>query len=386
LETLTIDERARGSLLGLAWGDVLGCPVEGWRRTEIQRVYGTYDGLPEEYPLDLIPSHEARRRLRPLGLHSNETQQALALINVCLAARPWSLGLWAQWLVVAMQRGAFRGYGRNLQEAAHKLSRGSPPEHAGSASAGMGAAMRAAPLGALFWDRAEELAKVAMESSFVTHGDIRAGALAFAVARASALLIGGAAPSEVRHRLPIDVDAVETEWLNGQFGWGIDRSAGHLVSQSIAAILGKDFLDFDALRQAISLHARPHLAAGVVKAHPNQGFVLLGGIHGLAMGLKLEGAPNELLCEMMRQGYDTATVGAICGSLLGARFGTGWIPLGRLRDRRRLESYADALVKRDAPPENRETFVLREYDLTLFERQFQSELVGAVSRPPRSAQ
>src|SRR3954467_11772730 len=131
-----MDERARGSLLGLAWGDVLGSPVEGWRRTEIERGYGVYNDLPDEYPLDLIPSRDARRRLRPLGMHSDDTQQALALINVCLTVRPWSLGLWGQWLVVAMQRGSFRGYGRNFQEAIHKLSRGSPPEHSGSPSAG----------------------------------------------------------------------------------------------------------------------------------------------------------------------------------------------------------------------------------------------------------
>ena len=376
-----MEERARGSLLGLAWGDVLGCPVEGWRRTEIQRVFGTYQGLPEEYPLNLIPTREARRRLRPLGLHSDDTQQALALTNVCLTVRPWSLGLWAQWLVVCTQRGAFRGYGRNFQEAAHKLTRGAPPEHAGSGSAGIGAAMRTAPLGALYRDQPEELARVAMESSLVTHGDIRAGAMAFAVAQAASLLIGGATASEVRERLPVDVAAVETGWLNGQRGWGIHRAAGHVVSETIAAILQQTPADFDTLRQLISVQARPHLAAGVVKAHPNQGFVLLGGVHALAMALWPEGAPNDLLCEIIRQGYDTDTVGAICGGVLGARFGTRWIPLDRLRDQERIEAYADALVTREAPPETREAFVEREYDLTLLEKQFQAELIGSPSRP-----
>lgn len=377
-----MEERARGSLLGLAWGDVLGSPVEGWRRTEIERVYGVYSDLPEDYPLDLIPSHETRRHLRPLGMHSDDTQQALALINVCLTVRPWSLGLWGQWLVVAMQRGAFRGYGRNFQEAIHKLSRGAPPEHSGSPSAGMGAAMRVAPLGALFRDREEELAKVAMESSLVTHGDIRAGALAFAIAQTTALLINGTPVSEVRRRLAGDVDAVETDWLNAQRGWGMDRSAGHIVSETIALILGQEFPDFDSLRQAISQASRPHLAAGFIKAHPNQGFVLLGGLHALVMGLWPECAPNDLLSEMIRQGYDTDTVAAICGGVLGARYGTGWIPLDRLRDRKRLEAYADALVSRDAPPENRETFVEKEYDLTLAEKQFQVDIVGRVSKPP----
>jgi hypothetical protein len=32
------DDRVRGSFLGLAWGDVFGCPVEGWRSGAIQQV------------------------------------------------------------------------------------------------------------------------------------------------------------------------------------------------------------------------------------------------------------------------------------------------------------------------------------------------------------
>jgi hypothetical protein len=31
-------DRVRGSFLGLAWGDVFGCPVEGWRSGAIQQV------------------------------------------------------------------------------------------------------------------------------------------------------------------------------------------------------------------------------------------------------------------------------------------------------------------------------------------------------------
>src|SRR5262249_33443523 len=154
-------------------------------------------------------------------------------------------GLWAQWLLVGMQRGAFRGYGRNFQEATHKLSRGAPPEHAGAKSAGMGAAITVAPLGAVYRGPPEELRDVAVGSSLVTHSDSRAGALAYAIARAVPLLVTGVPLSEVRRRLPSDVDMVEMEWLHGHRGWGIDRSAGNVVSESIAAILEQDFPDFD---------------------------------------------------------------------------------------------------------------------------------------------
>jgi ADP-ribosylglycohydrolase len=376
MDMLALEERARGSLLGLAWGDVLGCPIEGWRKEDVERVYGTYTSLPEEYPLERIhPTREVRRRLRPLGVHSDDTQQALALIAVCLAG-PWSPARWAEWLVVAMQRGALRGYGRNFQQAVHKLGRGSPPEHAGSASAGMGAAMRVTPLGALYRDKPDELAKVAMESSLVTHGDVRAGALAFAVARASALLIEGLTADAVRARLADDVAAVETAWLDQRPGWGIDRSGKHLVSRSIRDLFAALPRDLAGLRAVIAERAKPHLVPGFVNAQVNEGFVILGGLHGLAVGLFPSGTPAELLSSIMCQGNDTDTVGAIAGGLLGARFGIGWIPTPRLRDGLRLEVYADALVTRDGAPERRDGFIERERELTEEEKQFQNKMVA----------
>jgi ADP-ribosylglycohydrolase len=372
----TWEDRARGTLLGLAWGDVLGCPIEGWRKDDIDAVYGAYTTLPVEYPLDRIqPAREVRRRLRPLGIHSDDTQQALALIAVCLGG-PWSPARWAEWLVVAMQRGAMRGYGRNFQQAVHKLARGAPPEHAGSASAGMGAAMRIAPLGAIFRDKPEELAQVAMESSLVTHGDLRAGAIAYAVARSAALLIGGDDAAAVRARLADDVAAVELEWIEHRPGWGIDRSGKHLVSQEIRALFTALPRDLAGLRTILSERARPHLARGFTRAHVNQGFAILGGLHGLAVGLFPSGSPPELLASIMGQGQDTDTVGAIAGGLLGARFGAAWIPVDRLRDGPRLEVYADALVTRDGAPERRDGFIERERELTDEEKAYQVKMAA----------
>lgn len=370
------EDRARGTLLGLAWGDVLGCPIEGWRKEDIERAYGAYTTLPEAYPLDRIPpAREVRRKLRPLGVHSDDTQQALALIAVCLGG-PWSPARWAEWLVVLMQRGALRGYGRNFQQAVHKLARGAPPEHAGSSSAGMGAAMRAAPLGALFRDRPEELVQVTMESSLVTHGDLRAAAMAFAVARSAALLIGGESAEGVRARLADDVTAVELEWTEQHAGWGIDRTEKHLVSQEIRALFAALPPDLAALRATLSERAKPHLARGFTKAHVNQGFATLGGLHALAVALFPEGSPESLLASIMAQGEDTDTVGAIAGGLLGARFGTGWIPVDRLRDELRLGVYADALVTRDGEPERRDGFIERERELTEEEKRFQAEMIA----------
>ena len=76
--------------------------------------------------------------------------------------------------------------------------------------------MRIAPLGALYHDRLEVLAAVAMESSLTTHADLRAGAVAYAIARTAAGFVKDASPEQLIDELPGDVAAVEEEWLASQ--------------------------------------------------------------------------------------------------------------------------------------------------------------------------
>eukprot|EP01121_Diplochlamys_sp_Union-15-3_P009173 TRINITY_DN2480_c0_g1_i3.p2 TRINITY_DN2480_c0_g1~~TRINITY_DN2480_c0_g1_i3.p2 ORF type:complete len:108 (-),score=17.53 TRINITY_DN2480_c0_g1_i3:104-427(-) len=81
-----IVDKAKGSVLGLAWGDVLGCPIEGWKEFAIEKVYGTYPNLPKEHNLQSILSLSKKYLpKRKIGVHSDDTQQALALIHCCLS-------------------------------------------------------------------------------------------------------------------------------------------------------------------------------------------------------------------------------------------------------------------------------------------------------------
>jgi ADP-ribosylglycohydrolase len=92
------------------------------------------------------------------------------------------------------------------------------------------------------------------------------------------------------------------------------------------------------------------------------------------MALLPDVAPMESLSEIVRQGYDTDTVAAICGAVLGARLGMRWIPSERFADRERLEAYTDAIVEASALPEDRNEFLRREAELTRLEVDFQSDL------------
>lgn len=364
-------ERARGALLGLAWGDVLGCPVEGWRAVEIARHFSAYETLPHAYPPSILElSERRRRRLRPLGLHSDDTQQALALLGVVLDPTGWSTTAWVDWLVAGAEAHAWRGTGENFDAAVAALRQGVAPQRSGASSAGLGAAMRAGPLGAVF-ARPEQLATVVMEASLVTHRDLRAAAMAYAVAETVRRLVSGENAREVLDRLPSRVRGVEDAWLQAA-DWAVHSNAEHAVSTALEVLCLEPPTDLATLGKYVSQLARPFLTPRA-DVRPNQGFALLGGIHGLAAALLGEPEPGARLAAVVGKGDDTDTVGAICGTVLGARHGDGWIPTDRLADRSRLEQWADALADGGPPPETRAAFMRREAELTAWERSFQRQ-------------
>lgn len=418
----TPHDRRRGALLGLAWGDVFGAPMEGWTPAAITAFFGDCHTLIPDWPPEArgLPPRQ-RKRLRPIGLHTDDTQQAIALLAIALTG--WHPERWAATLLRGFEANAWRGFGRNFIAAVHQLRKGTPPGRAGSPSAGIGAAMRTGPLGALL--TGDALRDAVYQSTLTTHADIRAAAIAHAVAWTVSQLIEARPLPDIRAALPAAVAAAEARWLAPDPDWTHDRAAGHQISHTLAALLTDPMPDAATLRQHISDHARPHLAAGrtagfgpvepvelvrgaasgvvdprrypastaglrlaagaasgalggstwphpaFTRAAPNQGFALLGGAHALLMSLRDDIDPQATLTEIVRQGDDTDTVAAIAGSLLGARFGTAWIPTDRLLDAPRLTAWADALATAAPPPETRGAFFAAEAAHTRAERQFQ---------------
>ena len=133
-----------------------------------------------------------------------------------------------------------------------------------------------------------------------------------------------------------------------------------------------------ALRTFISKNAKPFLKEGFNKSHPNQGFAGLGGLHGLCMSL-LPGNvnPQEILNTIVKIGYDVDTVAAIAGSVLGARFGTSWIPIERLQDVERLTKYANLIVDCESEKmESFEEFIATELKWTNDEKTYKYEMMS----------
>lgn len=374
---MQVENQIKGSLYGLIWGDVLGCPVETWKEQEIIAVYGAYKALPTSYPLDKIKQSDKTRvkRLRPIGLYSDDGQQALALINTCLQPKGYHSMNWRNLLVNGMEKGAWRGIGGFFTKAVNRMQKGVRTDQAGSHSAGIGSAMRVGPLGAIYRNDPKQLLTVSLESSLMTHADIRAATFSYLIAWTVSSFINGKSVEDITAVLAEEAKKAENTILSDYKHWNIDVSGKHQVSEAVATLLSQPVKDIHTLRKEISAFAKPYLADGFSKAHPNQGFVLTGGLHALSVALQEEiSSPNEALLDIIRLGYDTDTVAAIAGTILGARFGHEWIDQTKLMEQARIESAANALVSLENAPESAKTFLAHEVALTNQEKEFQRNL------------
>src|SRR5437763_4630784 len=193
LPTLPLD-RGGGGLLGLAMRDAPGAPVEGLSAHLILAHYGLV--------VDYVDGSRAWKkkpyRWRRPGLYTDDTQQALALCDVLLECRridPDRLA--ALYLGLATPKGSYvgahRGVGRSFRQVLAELERGVPPRQSGQRSAGIGAAVRIAPVALYFGpdDRGAILDAVTA-ASLMTHRDVRSLTGALAVAHAVRHLAAGA--------------------------------------------------------------------------------------------------------------------------------------------------------------------------------------------------
>ena len=176
--TSTADQFA-GCLIGQCLGDALGSPVEGQPsehcRQYARRALGTLADPSRELP-DFG------------GQYTDDSQLARELLSSYAEAGRFDAGDYAARIAAMFRDGRIVGAGRATSEAARRLIQGVAWEAAGTPapSAGNGSAMRAAPIGLMFWDEPEKMLEAAYDQGRITHLDPRcsAGAVAGAVALA----------------------------------------------------------------------------------------------------------------------------------------------------------------------------------------------------------
>jgi ADP-ribosylglycohydrolase len=380
---LTRIDRARGCLLGLAIGDALGAPLEGLSAQQIRAHYGIV--------LDYVDGVRAWKkkpyRWRLPGLYSDDTQQALAITDVLLERRRVDADRLAElYLAMATPRGAYRGahrgIGRSFRAVLSELERGVPPCATGQASAGIGAAMRIAPVALYASDDAvpDAIFASVLAASLITHRDVRSVAGALAVAYAvRRLTLGALRNASFLLRLAADVQQGEDR-IAGEFADAVASlgAHGHSLSQAVAHTESLLEMPRERALNALIEEANRHGAEPPCK-RATMGFSPACIPTCLYLLVTTESF-EEALIDVINLGGDADSAGAILGALAGAHYGVKAIPerwLARLCNREALDLRAHALDHRSADGLNIPDLLETEHELTALEAAYRENLMAA---------
>ena len=302
---ITLLDRYRGTLLGLAVGNTLGLPVESWPSSDIRKRYPR--GIREIDPLEVkLPWDDdlAQAVILAEAILEHDTMR-----NDDLAAR---LMDWFE------SNG--RGMGSQTRAVLNALRQGMLPSEAaklvwerdGGQPAGNGAVIRCAPV-AMRWPRdRKRLLEETENSSRVTHHDPRCSWSAFAVNLAVAEALNGRTAS-----IDSVASAMEAAGVGPHTLRAVRGVAGHTLER----------LRLDGSAIGFTLKA---MQAGLWCLEHAEDF-------------------EESLVAVIQAGGDTDTNGAVAGAILGALHGAGSIPerwTAHVHNADQLVSLADRLLDR----------------------------------------
>jgi ADP-ribosyl-[dinitrogen reductase] hydrolase len=371
MSELNREDRVRGCLLGLSIGDALGAPLEGLSSQQIRAHYGLVD--------DYVDGSRAWKkkpyRWRMPGLYTDDTQQALALCDVLLECRTIDPDRLATlYLQLANPKGSYvgahRGVGRSFRQVLADLEAGVSPRETGQRSAGIGAAMRIAPIALYFNGKekndAESMFESVMAASLMTHRDIRSLAGAAAVVHSVRRLVA----QEPRNasflfRLAQDV-AVDEDRIIDRFPDSVEvglylRSLPQAIAH-VESLLDKPR---DQALAALVEEANRHGAEPACK-RPTMGFPP-ACIPTCLYLFMVTDSFEDALTEVVNLGGDADSAGAILGALAGAHYGIDAIPerwLANLQNRDGIDLRARALCVRSAAGMAIPDLVEREHSLS----------------------
>jgi len=297
------ERRYSGSLIGQCLGDALGFVVEG-EPPEVCR----------EYVEETLKAGRVGRGRAPFpfGQYSDDSQLARELLQSYAACRGFDPRDYAHRIAMIFVEDRIVGRGQATEQAAWRLAAGVPWEEAGtpSPSAGNGSAMRAGPVGLLFFDDPQEMVRAAHDQGRITHRDPRCSAGAVAIAGAVALAVK-------------DEEIEAERFLYTLAGWAAP------VEESVASCLR---------RLAEWMHLPPEEAAALVSGvgrnpdYEENGwrgispFVTSSVLWSLYSFLRSPEDYWETVCTAIAVGGDVDTTAAMAGAISGACVGLDEIP------------------------------------------------------------
>ena len=308
-------DRARGVMLGLAVGNLLGLPMEGWSYREIDRRYP--DGMRD------IDPREAHMPM------DDDLAQAVDLGEALLDGGDY-VGKFSRRLV-EWRRENGRGIGITTDRVIGVLEAGHRPPDAARIVyethpiAPNGGVMRCAPVALARFRAPELLVSDSAATCVVTHYAPTAQWSCIVINAVIALLLKGTEPN-----LSTLMGAASADGSPDMLGTALRDGIPSDVLESIAGgRQAPEDCSWLRLDQRLIGHTLIALQAGLWAAVTSLGF-------------------EEALRQVVEAGGDTDTNGAVAGAVLGARYGASGIPVRWLEvipQRDRIEGLADGLFE-----------------------------------------
>jgi ADP-ribosyl-[dinitrogen reductase] hydrolase len=320
------EDRAKGVLLGLACGDALGRPIEFATPAQIKREHGQVS--------EMLGNGTHRQ---PAGTITDDTEMALCIARSLVEQGQFHPADVAERFVAWYEGGPF-DIGGMTRRALSRIQDGESWETAGEqeweaspegSNAGNGSVMRCAPLAIAYADYPAALVRTSIDSSRVTHADPRCmfGCVVLNITIASAL------------RGQEDPLTTALNLLAEDLATSIHRTAGVIPSGASPM-----------LERGLPQELRTALEAVPDTVDPSQlsnsGYVVDTLQTALYDAMTADSA-EEAIVTAVNRGGDTDTIGAIAGTIAGARFGASSLPnrwVDEINERDELEQLATALV------------------------------------------
>jgi ADP-ribosylglycohydrolase len=322
-----MDDRIRGSIVGLACGDALGAPVEFMNQTSLIEAYGPegIEDLEESYGIE--------------GAYTDDTQMTLATAEGVIAARkaecpqikvdpgPYIYQAYIKWRHSQLKPQHCRGPGNTCLGSLSSGIAGSVSKPINN-SKGCGGVMRVAPVGLVY--QAEDAWRYGAESAALTHGH-EGGFLpaAFQAVLLSTILY----QADKAKQHPLDV---------------LERAVDRAMSKLETYPKSKDRDTFAALVvQAMDLRRQTAWSDEMVLRKLGAGWV---GDEALAMAIfcatRHPTSFEDAVRVSVNYSGDRDSVGCITGAIMGALLGYDSIPLrwvDKVENRDGLEDVAAEL-------------------------------------------
>jgi ADP-ribosylglycohydrolase len=291
--------------MGQCLGDAAGLVVEGFSPEACER-----------YVEDFLKTDrigEFGRFPFPFGQYSDDSQLARELLQSYASSGRFDPADYAGRIKSIFAEKRIVGFGYSTKEAAKRLAGGIPWQESGtpSPSAGNGSAMRAAPIGLIFFDDSESLTRAAHDQGIITHKDPRCSAGAVAISGAVSLALKGG-----------NIDAAS--FISTLV------SLTRTLEPGFASELGKlvEWLSMPP-REAATLISNTGLYAEYIDDDEWKGisaFVISSVLWSLYCFLKTPDNYWETICTAISAGGDTDTTAAMAGAISGAYLGISAIP------------------------------------------------------------